>query len=206
MKTQRNLRSRILAALTVFAPFSAHAHHAEFMQDKPFLQGLSMPVHGVDHLLSALAVGLIASRLGGRSRIQLPLVFALIAVLGSFLNLGGISLPELAVPLAAAAAGLLLSRGVAALPTSLLVVAGAGLFNGQALLESAPLTGPAAVFAAGCVLSALVLCAAGMLLGDALKLSQNVRTAKLVGAGVALLAGLAVAFPAFNNAVISLIE
>jgi hypothetical protein len=41
-------------------PSAAFAHHAEWMKGKPFIQGLSMPVHGLDHMLVTFAVGLIA--------------------------------------------------------------------------------------------------------------------------------------------------
>src|SRR5438067_8162899 len=50
------------------APVSAFAHHAEWMRNRPFVQGLSMPVHGLDHMLVAISIGLLATQLGGRSR------------------------------------------------------------------------------------------------------------------------------------------
>ncbi|NBV87411.1 MAG: urease accessory protein, partial [Verrucomicrobia bacterium] len=63
------INSPALAMSAVLMSFSAaHAHHAEFMSGKPFLQGVSMPVHGLDHLLSAFAVGLVAAQSGGRLR------------------------------------------------------------------------------------------------------------------------------------------
>jgi hypothetical protein len=46
-------------------PNAAFPHHAEWMKGKPFIQGLSMPVHGLDHVLVTFAVGLIAVQIGG---------------------------------------------------------------------------------------------------------------------------------------------
>src|ERR1700732_1027321 len=51
--------------VTFMMPSALFAHHAEWMKDKPFIQGLSMPVHGLDHLLVTFAVGLIAVQIGG---------------------------------------------------------------------------------------------------------------------------------------------
>ena len=43
--------SRLVFAAVLASLSTAHAHHAEAMSGKPFLQGLSMPLHGLDHLL-----------------------------------------------------------------------------------------------------------------------------------------------------------
>jgi len=174
------------------------------MSGQPFLQGISMPLHGVDHLLSALAVGLIAARARDGMRLKLPVLFALVALLGGFLNLSGASLPEMAVPLTVAAAGILLWRGLAAVSLGTAIVALAGLSNGQALIEVAPTTLSAGIFATGCILSALSVCALGLGLG---KIIQNhPQTERLAGATLLLGAALVSAFPALNAAVIHCIE
>ncbi len=185
-------------------PAAAHAHHAEFMSGNPVLQGLSMPVHGLDHLLSALAVGLLAARMGGRARVQMPALFCVIALVGGFLNLTGVNLPECAVPLSVAAAGALLFWGI---PTSAVlagIVACAGLCNGQALLQTPSTTVEGLLFAAGCLTSALAMCGAGLLAG---RLFEN-RPAltRLTGAALLASAALVTLFPALNGAVTRLIE
>ncbi|MCX8512811.1 MAG: HupE/UreJ family protein, partial [Chthoniobacteraceae bacterium] len=77
MKRPNLLSPSSLIIVTTLASLStAHAHHAEAMSGKPFLQGLSMPLHGLDHILSALAVGLVAAQVGGRLRLWFPLLFS----------------------------------------------------------------------------------------------------------------------------------
>lgn len=193
-----------LSAALLLLPVAAHAHHAEAMSGMPFLQGASMPVHGVDHLLSALAVGLIASRATGSMRYKLPALFALIALLGGFLNLGGVTLPELAVPLCVAAAGVLLWRRTPTVTAGIFLAALAGLANGQALLEVPPTTLSSAVFAAGCLLSALGVCALGFSLGRSV--FQQPRAGRFAGAALLASAALVALFPALNAALIRCIE
>lgn len=204
MKQTKSILRAALPASLFLVPLSAHAHHAEAMSGQPFLQGISMPLHGIDHLLSALAVGLIAARAKDGMRIKLPLLFAFVALLGGFLNLGGITLPEIAVPLTVAAAGILLWRGLSAVSFGTALVALAGLTNGQALIEVAPTTFSAGILAAGCILSALSVCALGLGLGRVFQ--THPQTERFAGATLLLGAALVSLFPALNAAVIHCIE
>lgn len=202
-RTPHLLNWSACSVLALLLSPAAHAHHAEFMADKPFLQGLSMPVHGLDHLLSAFAVGLVASQTGPRTRWRLAALFALVTLAGGFLNLGGLDLPELSVPLVTAVAGLLLLRGTAGFGAGALVVAAAALCNGQALLQ--PATNSvigASVFAVGCLSAAFAVCALGFLAGRA----QAPARTRLAGAAVLAGALLLAAFPNVNGALIQLIE
>ena len=70
-------------------------HHAEVMQGHPLIQGLSMPLHGLDHILMAIGVGIIAVQLGGRAVWMVPLGFSLVLVTGGLFNLSGLSVPLL---------------------------------------------------------------------------------------------------------------
>src|SRR5262249_35730284 len=83
----------LFAALLVLAASPAYAHHAEWMHDRPFVQGLSMPIHGLDHLLVAFAVGLLAARLGGVAAIFVPAAFGVFVAIGGQLNVHGIAVP-----------------------------------------------------------------------------------------------------------------
>jgi hydrogenase/urease accessory protein HupE len=65
----------LLASLVALPPL-ARAHHAEFMTTEPFLQGISMPIHGLDHMLVTIAVGLIAAQLGGKALWAIPGIFS----------------------------------------------------------------------------------------------------------------------------------
>ena len=72
----------LLLASLVGLPSLAEAHHAEFMTAEPFLQGISMPIHGLDHMLVTIAVGLIAAQLGGNALWAIPGIFSVFVLLG----------------------------------------------------------------------------------------------------------------------------
>ena len=77
MKTSANPRHLFIALPLLLASGTpAFAHHAEFMSENPLLQGLSMPAHGLDHLFSIFAIGLVAAHAGPWVRHRLPFLFA----------------------------------------------------------------------------------------------------------------------------------
>ena len=87
----RNLRFRlnrlVISMLgNLLIPGAAIAHHAEWMKNEPFIQGLSMPVHGLDHMLVTLAVGLIAVKIGGYALWAVPATFSMLLLLGGMMN------------------------------------------------------------------------------------------------------------------------
>jgi len=166
-----------------------------------------MPVHGLDHLLSALTVGLLASQAVGNSRFKLPVIFCVLTLLGGFLNIAGISLPELSVPLAAGLAAMLIWSGSGAAAASAgACIAILGATNGQALLQSPPSGLGTVVFGLGCISSAAVLCALGFLSGRLLKLQSNPFASRMTAATLLGALALAATFPAINEALIRLIE
>ena len=63
------------------------------MTREPFLQGISMPVHGLDHMLVTIAIGLIAAQLGGKALWAIPGIFSVSVLLGGILNIMGIPVP-----------------------------------------------------------------------------------------------------------------
>jgi urease accessory protein len=73
--------------------------------------GFIHPLTGWDHLLVMLAIGIWASKLGGKSRWQLPLTFLLIMTLGAVLGLAGFTFTgvETAIAASVMAMGLLLA-------------------------------------------------------------------------------------------------
>ncbi len=196
-----------LALVATLASLStAHAHHAEAMSGQPFLQGLSMPLHGLDHVLSALAVGLVAAQVGGRLRLWFPLLFSVLLLVGGCLNLSGVSLPELAVPIAAIVLGVVIYFGKSGIVSLAgLAVLLSAVVNGQALLEK-PVLLSSPLFSLGCGLSGLLVCLIGFLVGTALRLNAKHSVARLTGATVALGAAILAFVPEWNECVIRLIE
>jgi urease accessory protein len=94
----RNLRFRlnrlvIGILVNLLIPGAAIAHHAEWMKNKPFIHGLSMPVHGLDHMLVTFAVGLIAVQVGGSALWAVPIIFSMLLLLEGVMNVSGIGVP-----------------------------------------------------------------------------------------------------------------
>lgn len=188
-------------------------HHAEIMQGHPLIQGLSMPLHGLDHMLMAIAVGMIAVQLGGRARWMAPVGFSLVLLTGGLLNLSGISLPllELVILASLILAGLQLGLKNR-LPAGIIVAFFSllGAFHGQALIQpllaEAPL-GDLLLFAGGCVFSALLLLFLGVGIGFLLK--KNVREKdlfRLAGAAVAVSTLVIVLVPEANGWLMAVLE
>jgi urease accessory protein len=193
----------LASALFVLAP-SAEAHHAEFMSNAPFLQGLSMPVHGLDHLLSAFTVGLVASRFPARGGVALLLsVYMLVALAGGLLNVSGVALPDFMVPLTVALTALLLWCGGRGgwVPAGA-AIATAGFCHGDALLNRTVADGHWTLFTAGCLISTLLVCTTALLAGRVLAESRI----RLAGAVLLAGAGLLVMFPEANAVLAQLLE
>src|SRR5882724_2705493 len=58
-----------------------------------FGSGFAHPLHGLNHILAMVAVGLWAWQLGGRARWFVPASFIGIATLGAALAMGGLRVP-----------------------------------------------------------------------------------------------------------------
>ena len=126
---------------SLLIPSAAFAHHAEWMKDKPFIQGLSMPVHGLDHLMVTFAVGLIAVQIGGYALGAVPAAFSLLLLLGGAMNVSGILVPFAEHATFASIivlGGLLAYRRRLPLLLGLAVVAFFALFHGAALVGAGP--------------------------------------------------------------------
>lgn len=77
-----------LAAVTLAAPASAHTGH-----DVAFAvrDGLLHPLHGLDHLLAMLAVGLLAWQMGRHARWALPVTFVAVMAIGAAAATSGLA-------------------------------------------------------------------------------------------------------------------
>jgi urease accessory protein len=144
--------------------------------------GFMHPLTGWDHLLVMLAIGFWASKLGGKSRWQLPLTFLLIMTLGAVLGLGGITFTgvETAIAASVMAMGLLLAINLAIPASSRIgIVALFALFHGMAHgVELHSQQSYAALL--GMLIATALLHGVGLLLG-----SQRVQLAKWLHTGLA---------------------
>ncbi|WP_454781092.1 HupE/UreJ family protein [Legionella sp. WA2022007384] len=206
--THSTALSTFLIVVLSVVPTMVYAHHAEFMRDAPFLQGLSMPIHGVDHMLFTFAVGLIAAQIGGRALWSIPLVFSMAMLLGGILNLSGVSIPllEYAILASIVVCGALLSLNTG---ISLLAIVGIiavfTFFNGNGLMVNYSSLMSMPAFILGCLISSLFLLGVGV--GAGLLISRfQASMFRYVGVGVLAAAIVIAIFPNLNGLVIHLLE
>ncbi|WP_419418583.1 HupE/UreJ family protein [Legionella sp. D16C41] len=206
--TSASLPKFAVALLAILLPSLVFAHHAEFMRGHPLWQGLSMPIHGVDHILFTIAVGMIAAQIGGRALWGIPLLYTVALVCGGILNIMGIGVPLLDYVILASlvvcaallswplSASLLLTVGLVSLFT---------IFQGNDMITPDNIVSNMPLFIAGCLVSSLVLLSIGIGLG---LLILRFNTALFRYASVFMLAAAVLigTFPALNNVVISLLE
>lgn len=149
--------------------------------------GFIHPLTGWDHLLVMLAIGIWASKLGGKARWQLPLTFLSIMTLGAILGLAGITFSgvETAIAASVMAMGLLLAINLPIPAISRIgIVAIFAVFHGMAHgVELHSQQSYAAL--AGMLVATALLHGAGLMLGDSLN-SQRVQLAKWLQNGLAL--------------------
>src|SRR5467141_374249 len=81
---------------SVFGFFTlAPVAHAHFVPGDVhgFGSGVAHPLHGLDHILAMVAVGLWAAQLGGRARWAVPASFVGVMALGGALAVSGLRVP-----------------------------------------------------------------------------------------------------------------
>ena len=173
-----------LAALCVF-PTMVSAH---IIPGSPhgFHDGFLHPLTGFDHLLAMVAVGLWASQQRGRAVWLIPLTFVSVMTLGGALGLAGYYLPgaELGIVASVLVLGGLIATMTRFQPSvAMLLVGWFALFHGYAHGLEMPAATGAYSFSAGFVSATLLLHAAGLALGMALK---NERAVRWTGVSIAL--------------------
>jgi urease accessory protein len=207
MKTLTRTLGFLLLAL---APASAFAHHAEWMQGRPFIQGLSMPIHGLDHLLVTLGVGLLAVQIGGRALWAVPGSFAALLLAGGVMNVCGASVPFVEQGILASV--ILLGAMLALKPqwplaAGLAIVAMFAMLHGSVLIGEAPHNAWFPLFTAGCLLTAFAVLGCGMLAGFVLqKISLSTALIRYAGAAIIAMGGVIFLFPKVNDVIIHVLE
>ena len=173
-----------LILLASVSPAFAHTGHGA----SSFLQGLAHPLGGLDHMLAMVAVGLYAAMLGGRAMWLVPAAFLCAMALGGVMGMMGYELPytEIGIAVSVVVLGLAVALRVS-LPT-LAAMALAGLFavfHGHAHGAEMPQTISGYEYAAGFLLAAALLHAAGIALGIVLERARW-RVAQAAGGAMAL--------------------
>ncbi len=193
-------KDKLSAKLAVLAvsllPGLVFAHHpngyklpASMMEG--LLSGLGHPVIGLEHLAFIIGIGILAHAL--RQRVLIPLVFIVSTLLGTFLHLNKINIPQTEAMIAVSVIliGLMLFSGWLKKPAAV-ALALAGLVHGYAYAESiiGAETTPLVAYLGGFSLVQLSICCLVMLSCHWLKNSKSLTMTSLSRAyGVIALLG-----------------
>jgi len=182
----------IVAVLLVMAAVPAWAHGGNG-HPSDFTAGFIHPLHGPDHVLAMVAVGLLASLLGGHALWAVPASFVVMMLAGGGLGLAGIPVPAVEFGILASVVGLGAIVAWGRSPPVGIAMALAGLFavfHGHAHGSEMPLQASATTYALGFALASAALHGLGIAAGMAAFGSP--RLIRLAGAAAAL-AGVALA-------------
>jgi urease accessory protein len=126
--------SLTMLAFLMASPLIANAHVLP-NEGTSFSTGLHHPLHGLDHLLAMVAVGLWAVQMGRKSIYWIPLSFVTVMALGGMIGFTGIHIPWMEQGIIASVLILgMLIAGTIRLPTkaAMALVAVFALFHGYA--------------------------------------------------------------------------
>ena len=177
------MNTRLLCAFLLL-PSLAHAHPGHGGAD--FSGGFVHPFLGMDHLLAMFAVGLWAAQLGGVSRWALPVGFVGAMSLSLAIGVAGFSLAwtEACIAISLLILGALIAAKVRVLPwCAATMAAGCGFFHGLAHASEMP-AGGGDPYAAGLVLSTVLLHLGGLWLGTRLICAGRSRWLQAAGTAV----------------------
>lgn len=190
-------RAGLVAGLLSLVPAVAFAHPGHGgAAGHDFLHGFMHPLHGMDHFLAMVAVGLWAAQRDRRSVWALPIAFVAFMVVGFVLGAGGVAMPAVELGIAASVLVLGIAVALAArIPTvgAVALVALFALFHGHAHGAELPAGMAASLFGAGFATSTALLHGAGIALAVGLRhavMARSVGIERAIGAGIAA-AGLA---------------
>jgi urease accessory protein len=154
----------ISAVLLLFTGMGAQAHVLP-NDVHGFGSGFAHPLHGLDHILVMVAVGLWAAQLGGRARWLVPASFVGVMVLGGTLAMAGLRVPftEEGILLSVLVLGVLVA--VAArfpLTASMAIVGIFAFFHGHSHGTEMPANAVGYAYGAGFALATALLHASGI--------------------------------------------
>lgn len=154
-----------------------------------FFGGFKHPIHGLDHVVAMVAVGLWGAFLGRRATWTLPVVFPFVMAIGGVLGVLGVPFPgvETGIALSGVVLGLAVLFGWR--PKLWLAAALVGifaLFHGHAHGAELPEAANAVAYSIGFVIATGLLHIVGILLGHLTKWKKGEIFIRVLGAAVAL--------------------
>lgn len=178
----------------IIALFSltTYAHSGAPPKSFGFMEGMSHPIVGLDHLLAMLCVGMISSRIGGKAIWQVPLCFVLIMALGCVIGFYGTtnSLIEPIISLSVIVFGVLfLVPRFLTLTATFVTVGLFALVHGVAHGIEMPIFVLPEIYIAGFMISTIAIHIAGVGIGELInKLPKAVRITQMTG-GLLIISG-----------------
>ena len=159
-----NLKRPLFLLGLLLMPALTHAHPAG-VAVSGWHDGFNHPLHGWDHLLVMLAVGIWAAQLRGRAVWMLPLAFVGVMSLGGLAGVAGVSVPgvEMMILLSVLVFGVLVVQRVHFhARVSVLIVGFFAFFHGFAHGQEMPASASVLSFALGFMAATLLLHGAGI--------------------------------------------
>jgi urease accessory protein len=178
----------VSAALLLLTSARAHAHIIPG-DVHGFGSGFAHPLHGLDHILVMVAVGLWATQIGGRAQWLVPLSFLGVMALGGALAMAGLRVPftEGGILLSILVMGILIA--VAArfpLSASMAIVGLFAFFHGHSHGMEMPLNAVGYAYGAGFILATALLHATGIGMGLAAQRIAKFPAIRFAGAAIAV--------------------
>lgn len=154
-----------------------------------FGSGFAHPLHGLDHMLAMIAVGLWAAQLGGRARWLVPASFVGVMALGAALAMAGLRVPftEEGIMLSLLVFGILIA--VAArfpLAASMAIVGLFAFFHGHSHGTEMPVNAVGLAYGAGFALATAALHATGIGMGLLAEKLAKRPVVRFAGAAIAV--------------------
>jgi urease accessory protein len=184
----KSFRAVVMAAAVVLAVQVAQAHPGHGA-GSGLSAGLAHPFSGIDHIMAMLAVGMLATQIGGRMLWGLPATFVTLMVGGGLMNVAGVPVPWVEQGIMASV--LILGLMVAAagrFPTSasLSLVGFFAIFHGFAHAAEMHKGTSALGYAFGFIVATATMHAIGIALGLAAGKLASKQLIRLGGAAVAV--------------------
>ena len=184
----KNLHRVMLAAALSLAAGSAFAHQGSGVAGG-FASGFAHPLHGGDHAIAMVAVGLWAALLGRRAIWVLPLVFPMVMALGGALGISGLHIAGVETGIALSAVVLGAMIAFAARPSLRVagaIVAAFAIFHGYAHGVELPQATDPVAYGFGFIAATGLLHLAGIAFGLMVRWPAGQAAVRSGGATIAL--------------------
>lgn len=157
----------LIGSCVICSPVMAHPHHP-ISASSGFMEGLSHPWFGLDHLLAMVAVGMLSVQMGERSIWMLPVSFLSCLTVGGILGLSGFGIlnVELGIALSVVLLGTaLMSQVRFPFVATVIGVGCMGVIHGHAHGTEMPMSAEPWLYMLGFSTATLLLHAGGILAG-----------------------------------------